>query len=302
MDISRHRLVLIATALIVVVIALALNRVARTAREDFVELVPEPSASPVVKGQTYALLEGKATVSADVLEDGFWIARLVVRGPGAEYASETYGFETEHQRKSDFVESLRRQIGWKDGVLFVPHSCGGGNAWRCNLQLLYRIDDGKLVELGAVKAGLEGHPIGNNLVDGYIEDDFDLLENNSLTSHAAAPGFTIVLRITPKGLVVDAERTWERNIFDYRANEERLGCEGPGCELIVDPEERASMALHMAALAKYTDRDDELAVALALAEKTLDPAGFEALKKELAAVVPGALMTSFKPERPPPTP
>jgi hypothetical protein len=297
MDFTRNRIALIATAVLIAALILPLVWVTRTAREDFVELVPEPSASPIVTSSRYTLLEGEVTVGADVLEDGFWIARIKVRGPGAAYGSETYGFETEHQRKSDFVNGLRAQTGWKDGVLFVPHSCGGGNAWRCNLQLLYKVVDGKLIELGSVQAGLEGQPVGSNLVDGFIEDDFDLLENNSLTSHAAAPGFTIVLQVTADSLVVDADRTWERNVFDYRANEERLGCEGPGCELIVDPQERASMALHMAALAKYTGRDAEYAQALALAEKALDPASFEALQKELQIVIPGALMSSFKPER-----
>lgn len=303
MDLSRHRPALIATAILAVAILLALSWARNIARRDFVEpppFVPAPSASPITKSQAVTLLEGKVTVTAEVLEDGFWIARIKVSGGGASFSSESYGYASHNQSKDDFLASLRRQTGWNADVLFVPHSCGGGNAWRCNLQLLYRITGGKLIELGSVEAGPEGQPPGSTFHDGVIEDSFDLLETNSLTSHAAAPWFTIVLRVTPEHLVPDADRTWERNAWEYRNNETRLTCTGPGCEPIVDPEERAGLLLHNAALAKYTGREYELTTAIALAEQNLDEMQFKAFKKELGLVKPSALMTSFLPERPPP--
>jgi hypothetical protein len=106
-------------------------------------------------------------------------------------------------------------VGWKNRYLFVRESCGGGNAWRCNVEHIFRVSGDRLVELGVIFAHPESRDAGSGYGEGYFRDVYNTLEMNSITSHAAAPGFWVWLKEKNGRLVADLGRTWQENAAGY---------------------------------------------------------------------------------------
>lgn len=55
----------------------------------------------------------------------------------------------------EVIDLIRKSTGWKDWYLFVPSSCGTGNAWKCDTEHVFMVKNGKLIKLGSLKGGLD---------------------------------------------------------------------------------------------------------------------------------------------------
>ncbi|MEW6531255.1 MAG: hypothetical protein AB1473_10485 [Thermodesulfobacteriota bacterium] len=170
------------------------------------------------------------------------------------------------------IEEIRKGVGWKEGYLFVPSSCGTGNAWKCHTDVAFAVKQGNLVKLGYFSGGL--HPWrpgpGGSYVNGYFYDVFDWLEVNPLTGHATAPPFFKVMKEDDGLVFADLDRTWGYNVEYYKK----------ACDDIDDyiktyggnVHEWASIVsslLLCAALAKYCDRQPEPDLAMRQAKDLL---------------------------------
>jgi len=116
-------------------------------------------------------------------------------------------------RAKDEVEALERLgrlTGEKDGVLFTPYSCAGGNAWRCELEVVVT-NEPRLRVFGAVGRHVDWKKPGMSLKDGLFRDGFDGLEINPFTCHADAPSFEVLLERKGNHLVLAKEATWRMN-------------------------------------------------------------------------------------------
>jgi hypothetical protein len=86
----------------------------------------------------------------------------------------------------------KKHTGWEGPYLFVRTECGGGNAWRCNQDAIFRLKSGRLVRLGKIYA--DGRDASYNPYrKGRFRDLYDKFEENDLTDHATAPSFWIAL-------------------------------------------------------------------------------------------------------------
>jgi hypothetical protein len=108
------------------------------------------------------------------------------------------------------VKDLKKLTGVKDGYLFTPWSCGGGNAWRCEMEYVISCDRGLQV-LGALGRHVDWENPGESLKDGLFRDGFDGLEINPFTCHAAAPSFELFLMRENGSFVVAKDPTWRNN-------------------------------------------------------------------------------------------
>jgi hypothetical protein len=114
----------------------------------------------------------------------------------------------------DAVKTLGRLTGVKDGYLFTPRSCAGGNAWRCETEYVISRDRGPKV-LGAVGRHEDWKKPGMSLKDGLFLDGFDGLEINPFTCHAAAPSFEVLLVLKGDRFTVAKDATWRMNAEQY---------------------------------------------------------------------------------------
>ena len=112
--------------------------------------------------------------------------------------------------EAEAVRQIDRLTGEKDGYLFTPFSCAGGNAWRCEAETVVT-NEPRLRVLGAVGRHVDWKKPGESLKDGLFQDGFDGLEINPFTCHAAAPSFTLFLEMKKGRFVVAKESTWRMN-------------------------------------------------------------------------------------------
>lgn len=133
--------------------------------------------------------------------------RILISSQGR---SVTLSTEWRAKDEKEAARSLSRLTGVKEGYLFVPYSCAGGNAWRCELENVLTASP-RLRVLGAVGRRVDGKKPGESLREGRFFDGFDGLEINPFTCHAAAPSFEVVLRVRGKGLALDPDATWALN-------------------------------------------------------------------------------------------
>jgi hypothetical protein len=106
--------------------------------------------------------------------------------------------------------NLEDLTGVKDGYLFTPGSCGGGNAWRCEVEYVIACNRGPQV-LGALGRHVDWKNPGESLKNGLFQDGFDGLEINPFTCHAAAPSFGLFLERKKERFVVAKDATWRSN-------------------------------------------------------------------------------------------
>jgi len=50
------------------------------------------------------------------------------------------------------VSQIKESTGWKDNYLFVPSECGGGNAWRCNIEHIFTTRESQLIRIGEARS------------------------------------------------------------------------------------------------------------------------------------------------------
>ena len=219
---------------------------------------------------------------------------------------------TRQTRVASAEEAIERQrtvTGWKEGYLFVRDSCGGGNAWRCVTDHVFRLVTDKkgnddLVYVGAVASGEDCIEPGCALEDGVFTDIYDGLEANTLTSHADAPAPIIGLSEQGGRFVVDTDLTWDMNQERYTAGlrclADQAGTQANNaCTERVTPR---NALLFNALLAQYTGRRDELAAFKILTRAVLceglDEAGCLPVLAEFERVVtkvtPGSLPANIR--------
>lgn len=241
----------------------------------------------------FNILSGKVNVQASLFANEGWD---VNEGP--------YDFEilVTYDRKQFKVPSLIigvrnidkavfqiiESTGWKDHYLFVPSECGGGNAWRCNIEHIFTIREGKLIRVGEARSD-DGKP-GSSYRNGFFYDIYDGLEVNRLTSHAESPAIEIIMEEKGGRIIVDLERTWEKNLNQYKQN--LVEMREPKNEKY-DKQTMQRLVikavLFNAALAKYCRHQKELKEAMEEAKSRLEKEDFELLKVILSKLNPGEL-------------
>jgi hypothetical protein len=77
------------------------------------------------------------------------------------------------------LSQLKAGVGWKNRYLFVRESCGGGNAWRCSVDHIFRVSGDRLVELGVIFTHPESRDAGSGYGEGYFRDVYNKLESTS---------------------------------------------------------------------------------------------------------------------------
>ncbi|MBK9777909.1 MAG: hypothetical protein IPP62_16390 [bacterium] len=190
-------------------------------------------------------------------------------------------------------EHLRRTIGWKGDYLFVLSECGAGNTWKCASEAVFMLRDERLVALGSLLARGPAHPgesdeIGTSYRYGAFIDIYADYESNDLTSHAGAPRFDVVLLEQEGKLVPDLLRTWDlnRNLYEHNF---RISRPSPDEDPTSSGYERIYAWLPNAVLAKYCNRQVELAETLAEARAALPADVMQVFEAELAGVEAGVL-------------
>jgi hypothetical protein len=169
----------------------------------------------------------------------------------------------------------KKHTRWGKPYLFVRSECGGGNAWRCDRDAIFKARSGQLVRLGEVYAGSR-NTLYRSHRNGYFWDIYDKLENNALTGHATAPFFWIALDEEEGHLKPNLPRTWKENAGRYMANRAEIDA------LIRDEGDKSSrirrlseLILSNAVLAAYCGRDKEAAEIRRIAKHYLPQESFK---------------------------
>lgn len=153
-----------------------------------------------------------------------------------------------------------------DGYLFVPSSCGGGNASKCQGYQAFATSP-KLHWLG----NITGRWDGSNVIpyeNGEFYDTGDMLESNDLLAHYESPRYAMAYQDLGGQLRFNAERTWTLNAPRYAEA----------------PADSAAGLLYRAGLAKLCGKSAELRATQAAADKILNPKGRQLFKSSLAKV------------------
>lgn len=189
---------------------------------------------------------------------------------------------------------LRRTIGWRGGYLFVRQECGGGNAWRCDVDQVFALRRGVLARIGEQIGGRRNQAPGAAYRNAHFVDVYDRLENNPLTSHAAAPWFRIYMVDRDGVLAADLPFTWKKDVRRFESNRRELARieRDPRIDPRARDEAVASLLLHNAALARYCRQQDALDATGRDAKRLLTAERYRTFERLVAAVVPGELPRS----------
>ena len=191
--------------------------------------------------------------------------------------------------QDEAISVLKRVTGWKEGYLFVREDCGGGNAWRCDLDHVFAIRQGRLNHLGEVAAGMPWDSLVGKYKDGYFTDIYNKFEINDLTSHAHAPGMTLFLQEKGGHLQVNLEYTCLQNREVFMEDAAKIA--GNRGKEFADENSRAVYLippiLSNAVYAKYCRRGTELSHIMRVAKSVLTKHELQKFLAILAQVVPG---------------
>lgn len=189
------------------------------------------------------------------------------------------------------VAVLRRTIGWRGGYLFARRECGGGNAWRCDVDLVFALRGGRLERVGEQIGGTRGQAPGAAYRNGHFVDVYDWLELNDLTSHAGAPWFRIYLVDRDGKLAADLPYTWRMDAHRFESSRREIArVERDGnLDARARNESFASLLLHNAALARYCRQPGPLEATDRDAKRLLTPLAYASFRRIVASVEPGQL-------------
>jgi len=160
-------------------------------------------------------------------------------------------------------EKALAAVRLQDGYAFVPASCGGGNASKCEGYQVFRLG-GQGAYLGNLTGAWNGREV-IVLDHGHFYDTGDQLEINDLTNHAEAPRYQTVYA-DRHGLRFEPGLTWAANLDHARQMDGPPGL------------------LYRAGLAKLCGRRTELDQTLAAAKQALNPEQWRQLQSSLKAV------------------
>jgi hypothetical protein len=193
-------------------------------------------------------------------DEGYADYRIEVSDGTRHYCYGSGALGNPGQRRASFADVIAM-----DGYLFVPASCGGGNASKCQGYQAFATKP-KLAWLGNVTGKWDG----NNVVpyqDGVFYDTGDMLEINDLLNHAESPRYPVAYTEAQGQLSFDAERTWKLNAEGFAAA----------------PDDAAGL-LFKAGIAKLCGKATELKAVQAQAARILNQQGRDLFKKALAQV------------------
>jgi hypothetical protein len=247
--------------------------------------------TPPLSKNTYSILHDSVDVDAVIspeyftdpsLRPVFDILLNVHKGADNFQCESVY---TDCDTSTEVVDRLQRSITWKGKYLLVPTSCGGGNAWRCDIMHVYCIVDNRLKNVGEASIDTNGEHD-----DGRFVDIYDKLESNNLTSHAEAPGFSIILYDSNGTFAANLTETWEENQSRYSENKSILESlsNKKNPQLIEDYEKLPPLVFN-SVLCKYCQRQDELKLWNTLSSRLIDEDAKILLDSMLTLVVPGEL-------------
>jgi hypothetical protein len=156
--------------------------------------------------------------------------------------------------------TLKKSVSWRPPFLTVRISCGSGNSWTCNEQVLYKVERGSAVRLGKIGDYLPGAK------EPLFLKTFDWFEVNALVAHLGRP-VRLVLRLKRGRLQYDPELTWILNYEAYEENQMRMLHCGPRKYPPCDDLDYKIALLFNATVVKVTGRDAQFKRALARAKR-----------------------------------
>jgi len=225
---------------------------------------------------------GKVKVMAEISEfvgDDYYGLQITVTAGQHKYEVDT-GLNGPENLKA-VTRRLKKTIGWKGPYLFVRSECGGGNAFRCNKDYVFKLSGNKLIKIGevAVWENIPGgaESIGPGYQHGYFLDIWNNLEENDLTSHAEGPSIKLSLQDRDDKFVMNKDQTWKRNLREYRTNEIELRRHAKrnakSAKSSLKLFELNSQLLFNAALARLTNHKQEYQKTLDMAKLMIDKVG-----------------------------
>lgn len=193
------------------------------------------------------------------------------------------------RNQADAIMAMKKTMGWHGDYLFIHEECGGGNAWRCNLNHVFALREGRLIYIGEVAGGDEREASCPSFKDGYFMDVYDKLECNDLTCHARAPAIRLILKEEGGRFRVVLQRTWQANLQQFLINMAEIrAILANAHEKPPELAEIADLLLFNAALAKYCKRHKEFKQTIRIAQAGTSEKGKQILQI-LAEIVPGEL-------------
>lgn len=191
--------------------------------------------------------------------------RIEVSDARNRYCFASGALGNSRERRGSFSEVIQ-----KDAYIFVPASCGGGNASKCRGYQAFATTD-NLKWLGHITGRWDGDKVVV-YEDGVFFDTGDMLEINDLLSHAESPRYALAYTYNGRSLVFDPARSWSLNAEAYATAQP----DAPGL-------------LYRAGLAKLCGQAAELKATQAVADKVLNQKGRQLFKSSLAQVKPDKL-------------
>lgn len=254
----------------------------------------ESLSSAALGKNKYSIIKGSVNIDAviEAVDDEdpslprlYDITLSISKGPNSfEYES----FYVDRDSVDGVMAKLRGIIAWEGKYLLVPISCGGGNAWRCDIVQVFMVLNDRLVKVG--EAGSDRY---KEYRTGRFHDIYDKLEINDLTSHADAPGFIIRMDEIDGTMVANLIDTWKENQGRYSDNQVLL-------DRITKNRNRKSIGdlktlpllLFNSVLSKYCQKEDELNHWNFVANLLLDQASKAQLDSMITLATPGELPSS----------
>jgi hypothetical protein len=250
------------------------------------EEVKEPVLTP---DQRFNIFSDRVNVQANLTKiwgtPKLYIFDILIAQNGRQFKTGTGIFGA--RDIGEAVSRIKKSVGWKDDYLFVTSECGGGNAWRCDVDHVFSIRRDQLIYVGSIQGGEKP---GHNYKNAYFYDTYDRLEINGLTTHVGAPGIGLVMKEQDGHFIVDLDQTWQINVERYKQNLEDIrGIKGSKYDYDEVRLRIASIVLFNAVLAKYCRHQGEMIQAIKEAKSLLKEDDFENFETLVYGVVPGEL-------------
>jgi hypothetical protein len=141
-----------------------------------------------------------------------FVAQVDFNGQRYRFATFVDNFES----PTEGIEKQRLLSGWKGEYLFVRHQCGQKHNWRCVVDQVFSVHDGKLHHLGSVESrscdtlGCRYSP-----ETGVFQDIYDIYQVNPITGGTDTPPLPIARKVVAHQFVTDLDETWRINQAAY---------------------------------------------------------------------------------------
>ena len=260
----------------------------------------EPDTAPTETKPNFKPIQihvGKVNVTAEISEfdgDDYYDLQITVTTGQQKYEVDSTLNGPENLKA--VTRHLKKTIGWKGPYLFVRSECGGGNAFRCDKDYVFKLSGNRLIKIGeiAVWENMPGREksFGPGYQHGYFRDIWNNLEENDLTSHAEGPCIKMLLQVRDDKLVMNKDQTWKFNLHQYQANEIELSRHAKRNAKSAKSSSKLfelnSQLLFNAALSRLTERKQEYQETLDMAKLMIDKVGVASLESIISNTVSSA--------------